>query len=419
MVMVFAGSIAYAAVELHGRQGSVGDSGVWREFADPNGAWTLRFPAGWDIQPFTERVGHAGFQGAVVSSVDFHFQHPDLGSRSATSAWNMHGLPQDAVVVQLHQLNTLAMTPRPPYSRFPLRLEDSERVHDRPAYGAPQPRLFLPIRVPTGSGYAVSVWFGHDASPSNRSLAARVVASIRFHEPSSLPSPAPSPKPSQSPLPSGGYLTVAQAQKAGLPPSGDSVRGDIDGDGVDDTVTLVRDPRARPIDCQYFLRASTANGLALAHLGPVVLDPPVLIGIATLDPGVAPQVIVNVTPGASYDFFALFTWRSAPGRLVPVALKPPIIGPPRWQSLLSSGASVGTGAEGVSCENGFVLVTNASRQGATVSVTRDFYRLEGSRLMLQPRMTDHVRLPYRDFLRRFPVLAAQGQAFTHCRLIGP
>ncbi|MGH2488909.1 MAG: PQQ-binding-like beta-propeller repeat protein [Candidatus Limnocylindria bacterium] len=141
----------------------------------------MAYPPGWRLKAFDQQIDHLGaIRGSLVSNVHFRFRHPDLGEGAQTSAWDMRGLPPDAVVVEFHYLVRPELTTEEPDTPFPLSLDRAQRVRDRPAYGAPQPRLFLPVIVGGKPGYAVFAWFGPQASPSDRAIAERVVASIRF-----------------------------------------------------------------------------------------------------------------------------------------------------------------------------------------------------------------------------------------------
>jgi hypothetical protein len=135
----------------------------------------MAYPPGWHLQTFDE----GGFRGVLVSSVEFEFRHPDLGD-TGTTAWDMRGLATHAVVVQFQYLLPRLEPSGQRDTPFPLSLDDARPVRDRPAFGAPQPRLWLPIIVEGNPGYAVFAWFGLEASPHDRVIAERVVASIKF-----------------------------------------------------------------------------------------------------------------------------------------------------------------------------------------------------------------------------------------------
>jgi hypothetical protein len=122
----------------------------------------------------------------LVSNVPFQFSHPHPHRVGySTTAWDMKGLPQTAAVVQVQLGDFGPIGPlQPPWTRFPLDLADAKRVRDHPAFGAPQPRLFLPLTIPhQPHNYAVFAWFGRRASQADRHLASQIVASLQFQIP--------------------------------------------------------------------------------------------------------------------------------------------------------------------------------------------------------------------------------------------
>ena len=157
---------------------AISEGQSWKTHGDPFG-WSMAYPPGWRLQTFHEET-LATFRGALVSNVDFEFRHPDLGEGTYTTEWDMRGLPPDAVVVQLQYLVRNATTTTAPDSDLPLSLNRAERVQDEPAYGAPQPRLYLPLVIEGRDGYSVFAWFGPKASQRDRLITERIVASIVF-----------------------------------------------------------------------------------------------------------------------------------------------------------------------------------------------------------------------------------------------
>jgi len=94
-------------------------SGEWKNYRDVGNLWTLRYPPSWQVQPFGSDP--ADFRGVLVSNVSFRFLHPHPTGYN-TSAWDMSGLPANAVVVQvqLSDFGPLGPTVRPgPGSRSP------------------------------------------------------------------------------------------------------------------------------------------------------------------------------------------------------------------------------------------------------------------------------------------------------------
>jgi hypothetical protein len=170
-----AGAIAFAARAFHATTPAATKS--WARYEDPGALWHLRHPVSWQVQPFGEGTFS---NGVLISNVRFRFRHAHPPGYN-TSAWDMRGLPTAAVVLQVGFQEAGATAPHPPWSRFPLRLSEARLVRDHPAFGAPQPRLFLPVQVPhQPHSYFVFAWFGPDASDADQEAASRIVASLRF-----------------------------------------------------------------------------------------------------------------------------------------------------------------------------------------------------------------------------------------------
>lgn len=177
-VGVFLTGLGWAGLEVRRQQAATpADTWEWRTYRDPELGWSMAYPPGWHLQTFDEQFLGPTFRGALVANVDFQFRHPDLGQGRHTSAWDMRELPSHAMVVEFHAVARYGLPTDAPGAQFPLSLDDARPVRDRPAYGAPQPRLFLPLGE---TGYAVFAWFGPDASEPDRQIAHRIVASIRF-----------------------------------------------------------------------------------------------------------------------------------------------------------------------------------------------------------------------------------------------
>ncbi|MGH2683439.1 MAG: hypothetical protein ACRDIX_09440 [Actinomycetota bacterium] len=193
IVALFVAGGGWGAIEFqrHWRVTPV-DPAAWRTYRDSQLEWSMAHPSGWHLQTFHDEFRGGTFRGALVSNVDFEFRHPDLGEGGHTSAWDMRGLPPHAVVVQFQALARFGLPTEPPDAKFPLSLDDAQRVRDRPPYGAPQPRLFLPLGE---TGYAVFAWFGPDASEGDREIARQIVASITFGVAPTPGAPVESPTP--------------------------------------------------------------------------------------------------------------------------------------------------------------------------------------------------------------------------------
>jgi hypothetical protein len=141
---------------------------------------SIELPPGWHTQRFRGNIGLAYYSGILVTNVDVALQHPDLGPGELTSAWDMRGLPSNAVVIEFSRLVRLsgcleghADTP------FPLSLEDAREIRSsEDVYGAPEPRYWRPFTVDGDPHYAVNVWLGAEASQEDRALAEQIVGSI-------------------------------------------------------------------------------------------------------------------------------------------------------------------------------------------------------------------------------------------------
>jgi hypothetical protein len=190
VVALFVAGVGWGAIEIQRQRPATPlQTGKWQTYQDRELGWSLAYPPGWHRQTFDDVFIGPTLRGALVSNVAFEFRHPDLGDSGHTSAWDMRGLPPHAVVVEFHALARFGPPTQPPAAVFPLSLDDAERVRDRPAYGAPQPRLLLSLGE---TGYAVFAWFGPNASEQDRELARRIVASITF---GGAPIPAPPGEP--------------------------------------------------------------------------------------------------------------------------------------------------------------------------------------------------------------------------------
>lgn len=149
-------------------------------YTDTNKGWSWRYPSNWHLQRLSDDLGRGVLEGALVTNVDRVFQHPDCGSGCFDSGWDMHGTPDDLVVVQLQCLETgpLIRPSGKPDTPFPISLAGFKEVTDRTSYGAPEPRLWKSLRVHGGERFAAFVWFGDNVSPTERTAASRIVSSL-------------------------------------------------------------------------------------------------------------------------------------------------------------------------------------------------------------------------------------------------
>lgn len=150
------------------------DTRTWSSHDVPTLHLRFNHPPQWHVQPFDELVGRAGMIGSVVSNVDHRFRHPDLGPNRHTSAWEMRGMPDDAVVISIQHLE--AIGPPQPDSVRPLEIDRAERsVGEYLDPGWVQ--LWLPFTL-AGVDDSVFIWFGPEATAHDREVARLIVASI-------------------------------------------------------------------------------------------------------------------------------------------------------------------------------------------------------------------------------------------------
>jgi hypothetical protein len=150
---------------------------TWTSWRDPRIGVAGHYPAAWHRESFDDRVGLATHTGMIFSNIPHHFEYPELPEGSATSAWDLEDLPDDAVVVEVSQtiridIRCTRTTP------FPLALENAQRAHDKPSFGAPS-RLFLPACIEGRSGIGIHVHLFPSASGREIDAVERFVESIR------------------------------------------------------------------------------------------------------------------------------------------------------------------------------------------------------------------------------------------------
>ena len=174
------------------RSPTVPASGEWVTSAVGGMGWEVRHPSSWRFQNFTDSC-RISRQGALFSNVEHDFATPDLEG-NCTTAWDMRGLPDDLVVIEVSHWTggpTFLPSDEPDRPGFPLSLDDarpSTSQHEA-AYGAPQPSLGIAVRWHGDDRYLVKVWLGPEASEEDREVAGRVVASISLPPGPGEPSP--------------------------------------------------------------------------------------------------------------------------------------------------------------------------------------------------------------------------------------
>src|SRR5262249_43311374 len=152
----------------------------------------------------------------------------------------------------------------------------------------------------------------------------------------------------------------------------DALRGDIDGDGVVDSVALVR-VRAAPERCGAVLVVRTRSGtLTRALSRPPEPDVPGLNGLAALGSRPGLHIVVTTWQGASTEFAQLFAVRG--GRIAPVATG-------TADNTFPYEGSV-THLDAVDCApGGLVVASGWFLRGRGFGFFRHFYRVGAGRLV--------------------------------------
>lgn len=179
VVVAVAGTVLAVSALTPGESPDIAvDTSSWTTHEVPQLRLTFRHPPSWYVQPFDEMVGHAGFAGAVVSNTEHTFRHPDLGPNSFTSAWDLRGLPANAVIISIEGVKGGRLMPpeaRPDTER-PLDL-DRAAITRTPGLDEGWEEHSMPF-VLAGLDDYLRVWFGPDASVHDREAVRQIVASI-------------------------------------------------------------------------------------------------------------------------------------------------------------------------------------------------------------------------------------------------
>lgn len=179
-----------------------------------------------------------------------------------------------------------------------------------------------------------------------------------------------------------------QADVGGSAPSSGSLTGDVTGDGVDDTVHLVRDPKAE-IGCRDFLVVEAGEGTFVTSVSDGDTEPalsePRLQGGALVDGKPGTEILVLMETGASTQFLGMFTMFEE--RLTRVRLQPR----PDHGDLFPYGGSVGhIEASDCGAEEGEVIVSLATPVRNRYEVIRTIYRFDGPRLLRDAEASERV-----------------------------
>jgi hypothetical protein len=164
----------------------------WCTYIDRARGWTVRWPAGWRLQPYSGRcpAGSGGrtlaFWGAVVSNLSRDLTHPAELPGRCDRAWDYRTLPPALVVIDLRHPSraaTLADGSPPTGSGamtpFPWSIAGAEVLSPPPGptWGRPQPTRGL-VGTIAQERFVGTVVFGPGASAADRGLAAKIVASV-------------------------------------------------------------------------------------------------------------------------------------------------------------------------------------------------------------------------------------------------
>jgi Tol biopolymer transport system component len=183
---------------------------------------------------------------------------------------------------------------------------------------------------------------------------------------------------------------LSEAEAAGDPSlrKPGSLRGDVDGDGLDDEVSVAIDPQSEEPTCRYFLVVHTAGGAVAARIDLTYLEgiDQELFGLQSLaevndQPGL--EVFVRVHSGVAMEFGQLYTM--AGGTLTLMVST----GPDSDNGLFAYGGSL-SGLSGVDCaeEPGHLILGTAAPDGNAWTVDRWPLVVEGYTVRLDPSLPE-------------------------------
>ena len=161
--------------------------------------------------------------------------------------------------------------------------------------------------------------------------------------------------------------------------TGNPGSGDVDGDGVADSVSVHFDPEGEP-GCQAFVVAESEEGLLAGALetwrSDFGLPAPTLSTLQEMDGDPGLEVVVNMGAGASAQFVGIVKASGdALEQVVPDAGDNAV-----GEGLLGFGGSVGH-LEAVDCFDGGIVSSFAAPDGRSYRVERRFLVFEGTRLV--------------------------------------
>ncbi len=151
-----------------------------------------------------------------------------------------------------------------------------------------------------------------------------LVTPAASESPAAIPSPASSVPPSASPQPSAtpGPCVEQTAALLDQPEHPAELRGDVDGDGVEDAISIARNQDPDPL-CATVIVVQTAVGTSALPVGepdiPAGTGLPQLVSVRQVDGRPGAEVVVRLLAGASTEFYGLFSVRG--GRLAPLEVE--------------------------------------------------------------------------------------------------
>ena len=181
---------------------------------------------------------------------------------------------------------------------------------------------------------------------------------------------------------------------------GGTLRGDVDGDGSPDEVSLAFDATGAR-GCQAFLVVEGSGESAVLAVESFDrafgLPQPRLNRLAEVDSAPGSEVAVDLVAGASTQFVGLFTM--AGGELARVEVEGDEF---PADDLFPYGGSVGhVDASDCAGAPGTIVISTATPKGDDYQVTRRFFRFQGSTPRAEPSSTERARVALEE-LGRFP-----------------
>ena len=232
--------------------------------------------------------------------------------------------------------------------------------------------------------------------------------------------PAWNPSASEPLAPGGGLEDEPRClteDAAALEPSlrkPESLRGDVDGDGNVDEISVAIDPQADG-PCRYFLVVATSGALTAARIEPTGLGPTdealALEALVPLDTEPGLEIVVDVWHGGATEFATVYTMRDE----IPVRMR--IEAPGITDDVFAYGGSL-SGLSGVDCTGkpGIFVVSGAHAEGTGWVVERRFLSLEDSEFRLseqaERRELSNQELDEASLEERFPEF--EPIAFPRC-----